>query len=179
MVFRVSFAWLLMLSILFSKRAGESAISAVKGHIPSFLPGLSVARLIEAGANAIKVVVYYDPDDDQPINSMKQAFIECIGAECDEIFRASLELAAEADTPYSGVLCGRATWQSSITAYAEGGNQALTTWLKQQGVQNIEAVNAILRQGAQPWWNLYGGKDHLDIVDSFSLKRSLKSESGQ
>jgi len=47
------------------------------------------------------------------------------------------------------------------------------------GVQNIEALNAILRQGAQPWWNLYGGKDHLDIVDSFSLKRSLKSESGQ
>lgn len=43
----------------------------------------------------------------------------------------------------------------------------------------IEALNAILRQGAQPWWNFYGGKDHLDIVDSFSLKRSLKSESGQ
>jgi len=39
-------------------------------------------RLVEAGASVIKVLLYYDPDDIQKINTLKEAFIERVGAEC-------------------------------------------------------------------------------------------------
>src|SRR5947209_1134218 len=52
------------------------------GRLPSLLPEWSVARLVEAGADAVKVLIYYDPDDDESINTVKHAFVERIGAEC-------------------------------------------------------------------------------------------------
>ncbi len=238
-----------------------------QGRLPSLNPAWSVARLIEAGADAVKVLMYYDPDDDTPINDVKHAFVERIGAEChaydipfflevvsysdsiggeksfafaqakpqkvvkltrefsrtrygvdilkleipinmqflmndehsgpfaytreeakqyfrnvaeeaqvpfiflsagvsDTQFLASLTLANEAEIPYAGVLCGRATWQDSIPIYVKGGAQALRSWLEYEGRQNIEALNNVLANGAQPWWNRYGGRDNLTIVDS-------------
>ncbi|HEU4742955.1 MAG TPA: tagatose 1,6-diphosphate aldolase [Meiothermus sp.] len=231
-----------------------------KGRLPDLLPEWSVRRLVEAGANAIKVLLYYNPFDEQPINRVKHAFIERIGAECqaldvpfflepiayddnvgdekslefakvkpkyvarymeefsqdrygvdvlkvelpfnivyvegasvfkggeaaytraqaiahlkaaaqaagkpfiylsagvtDAVFRESLELAAEAGVPFSGVLCGRATWQDGIPVYATQGLQALEDWLSDRGVQNIESLNAVLAKGAKPWWSFYGG----------------------
>jgi tagatose 1,6-diphosphate aldolase len=56
--------------------------ATVKGRLPDLLPNWSVRRLVEAGANAIKILLYYDPDDDPAINRIKQAFIERVGAEC-------------------------------------------------------------------------------------------------
>ena len=229
--------------------------TTVKGRFPDLLPTWSVRRLVEAGAQGIKIVLYYDPDDESSINDVKHAFIERVGAECrasdvafflepvtyadgvdtgsaayarlkpakvrqamaefskpeygvdilkveipinprylegsrsnsggdseivyrrsdalehfrsaaavagvpfiylsagvsDDVFRESLELAAEARVPYSGVLCGRATWQGGIGAYAKGGTVALRAWLEERGVQNIQALNAVLTAGAQPW----------------------------
>jgi len=52
------------------------------GRLPDLLPEWSVRRLVEAGADAIKILLYYNPADDPGINSVKQAFIERIGAEC-------------------------------------------------------------------------------------------------
>jgi tagatose 1,6-diphosphate aldolase len=229
--------------------------TTTKGRLPSLLPEWSVARLVEAGADAVKVLIYYDPDDDRSINDVKHAFVERIGAECiaydipfflevvsysdsigdekglafakakpekvkgltrefsrarygidvlkleipinmrfvkgttsdqsgpfaytreeakqhfrevaaearvpfiylsagvsDAIFLASLELANEAGVPYAGVLCGRATWQEGLPVYVKGGAQALRDWLENEGRQNIEALNGVLRKGAQPWW---------------------------
>jgi tagatose 1,6-diphosphate aldolase len=241
--------------------------TTIKGRMPDLLPEWSVARLTESGADAVKVLLYYDPDDDQAINDVKHAFIERIGAEChaydipffleivsysdsigdekglafaqakpekvkkltrefskarygvdilkleipinmrflqtpdssgpfaytreqaqqyfhdvaaearvpfiflsagvtDAVFLASLTLANEAKVPYAGVLCGRATWQEGIPVYAQGGARALRSWLEGQGRQNIEALNAVLANGAQPWWQFYGGKEHIDIVAS-------------
>lgn len=54
----------------------------------------------------------------------------------DEVFRETLELAAEADTPFSGVLCGRATWQDGIPVYGQGGAAALRSWLEDQGAEH-------------------------------------------
>lgn len=85
------------------------------------------------------------------------------------LFLASLALANEAGVPYAGVLCGRATWQDGLPVYMKGGAQALRTWLEHEGRQNIEALNAVLRNGAQPWWNLYGGRENLDVVASSHL----------
>jgi tagatose 1,6-diphosphate aldolase len=242
--------------------------ASVKGRLPDLLSEWSVRRLVEAGANAIKILLYINPFDEDKINRVKYAFIERVGAECaaldvpffleplaydddvgdekslafakvkpkyvtaymaefskprygvdvlkvevpvnmkfvegtrafasgeaaytrqtamglfqeaasaagkpfiylsagvtDDIFRETLELAAEAGTPFAGVLCGRATWQDAIPIYAREGVAALEGWLEDRGVQNIEALNAILRRGARPWWTVYGGRDNIDVVE--------------
>ncbi|HYO49795.1 MAG TPA: tagatose 1,6-diphosphate aldolase [Chloroflexia bacterium] len=238
----------------------------VKGRLPDLLPEWSVRRLTEAGADVIKILLYYNPFDDAEINMVKHAFIERVGAECaaldraffleplayddnvgeeksiefarvkpryvmrtmeefskprygvdvlkvevpvnmtfvegtrahggqtaytrqealglfreaasasskpfiylsagvtDEIFRETLELAAEAGTPFSGVLCGRATWQEGIPVYAREGVSALEAWLEDRGVKNIEALNEVLARGAQPWWTVYGGKENIEVA---------------
>jgi tagatose 1,6-diphosphate aldolase len=249
--------------------------TTIKGRLPSLSPEWSVAQIIEAGADAVKALIYYDPDDDESINSIKHAFVERIGAECyaydipfflevvsysdsigDEksqafaqakpekvrkltrefsrarygvdvlkleipvnirfvaglepeqsgpftytreeakqyfreiaaearvpfiylsagvsnaLFLASLALANEAEVTYAGVLCGRATWQDGIPVYMQGGVQALRTWLEHEGRQNIEALNDVLRKGAQPWWNMYGGRENLDVVASTHLGKN-------
>jgi tagatose 1,6-diphosphate aldolase len=240
---------------------------AAKGRLPDLIPEWSVRRLMAAGADAIKVLLYYDPDDDSRINTIKQAFVERVGAECrasdvplflepvcysdsvgdgkgiefarlkpgkvtkymrefsqpqygvdvlkveapvnmryvegakanpdgqvaysreqakehfraaaavsrlpfiylsagvtDEVFREMLELASEAGTPFSGVLCGRATWQDGIPEYGRGGARELRSWLGERGVQNIRELNSVLVRGARPWWDFYGGKENIEVV---------------
>lgn len=238
---------------------------SVRGRLPDLLPVWSVRRLKLAGADAIKILLYYNPFDDPAINEIKHAFIERIGAECaandipfflepicyddtmdeksiefarvkpryvtaymeefskphygvdvlkvevpvnvkfvegmrvfsgeaaysreeakehfrsaaaaakkpfiylsagvtDEVFRETLELAAEADTPFSGVLCGRATWQDGIPVYGQHGVTALVEWLEDRGVKNITALNQVLAQGAKPWWTIYGGRENIEVV---------------
>jgi tagatose 1,6-diphosphate aldolase len=229
-------------------------------RLPDLLPEWSVRRLVEAGASAIKVLLYYNPNHPDTINGVKKAFIERIGSECaavdaplflevityddslgdakgmefakakpalvtaymkefslprygvdilkvevpvnmsyvegtktfggqkaygrkeamqafrdaaamakvpfiylsagvaDSVFLETLEVAAEAGTPFSGVLCGRATWQDGIPVYATKGKAALTEWLEDRGVKNIKALNEVLAKGAKPWWDFYGGK---------------------
>ncbi len=235
-------------------------------RMPDLLAEWSVQRLVEAGATAIKLLLYYNPAHPARVNSVKQAFIERIGGECkgmdvpfflepicyndalgdpkglefakakpamvkaymdefskprygvdvlkvevpvnmnyvedtstfkgvaayskaeamahfreaasmsripfiylsagvsDDVFRETLELAAEADTPFSGVLAGRATWQDGIPVFATGGYDAMLEWLEDRGVQNITALNQVLAKGAKPWWDFYGGKDNIEIV---------------
>jgi tagatose 1,6-diphosphate aldolase len=72
-------------------------------------------------------------------------------------FTESLELAAEAGTRFSGVLCGRATWKEGIPIYAKQGGAAFRQWLESEGVKNIENVNARLK-AARPWFEFYGMK---------------------
>src|SRR5947209_1134513 len=56
-----------------------------KGRLPDLLPEQSVRRLSEAGAQAIKILLYYNPFDDAHINQIKQAYVERIGAECSAL----------------------------------------------------------------------------------------------
>ena len=234
-------------------------------RLPDLLPEWSVRRLVAAGADAIKILLYYNAFHPDSINTVKKAFIERIGAECaandvafflepicyddavgaanglefakvkpryvkgymeefskpdygidilkvevpvnmvyvegtstfggqkaygkqeamdlfndaasaaskpfiylsagvtDEVFRETLELAAEAGTPFSGVLCGRATWQDGIAVYAKQGYDALVDWLEDRGVKNINALNQVLAKGAKPWWDFYGGKTNIEV----------------
>ncbi len=240
--------------------------ASVKGRLPDLLDEWSVRRLVEADADAIKILLYYNPYDEEGVNTIKHAFIERIGAECaaldrpffleplvyddnvgeekgaefarvkpkyvtatieefskdrygvdvlkvevpvnmkfvegtrayggttvytreealrlfresaaasrrpfiylsagvtDEVFRETLELAAEAGTPFSGVLCGRATWQDGIPVYGTDGVRGLEAWLEDRGVQNIEALNEVIAKGAVPWWTIYGGKDNIEVA---------------
>ena len=228
------------------------------GRLPDLLDDWSVRRLKEAGADCIKILLYYTPDDPKDVNEKKHAWVERIGDECrgndipfflefvgyeegaDEkglefarkkprivtesmreftkdrygvdvmkvempinmkfvegtksfggqkayskqevldLFRRSadvatrpfiylsagvsnaeftesLELAAEAGTRFSGVLCGRATWKEGIPVYAKQGAGAFRPWLETEGVKNIQNVNARL-EAAHPWYEFYGAK---------------------
>jgi len=229
-----------------------------RGRLPDLLDNWSVRRIKEAGADCIKILLYYTPEDPKDINDIKHAWVERIGDECrgndipfflefigyedgaDEKglefakkkphivagsmaeftkerygvdvmkvempvnmkfvegakvsggqtaysrqeamdhfrrtadaatrpfiylsagvsnaeFTESLELAAEAGTRFSGVLCGRATWKDGIPVYGKGGGAAFRAWLEQEGVENIRNVNARLA-AARPWFEFYGVK---------------------
>jgi tagatose 1,6-diphosphate aldolase len=195
--------------------------------LPNLLPGVTVRRLIDWGADAVKILIRYDPFDDAQVNQAKQTFVERVGAEClareipyfleftgyghdderkPEIVRRSmeefsqphyhadvlkvefpatpahsreealahfraaadaasgkpfiylsagvshaefirgLETAVAAGVEFSGVLCGRATWQDGIPAYARHGLAALEDWLAGEGVRNVTAINDRLSQ---------------------------------
>jgi tagatose 1,6-diphosphate aldolase len=228
------------------------------GRLPDLLDEWSVRRLKEAGADCIKILLYYTPDDPKDVNDRKHAWVERIGDECrgndipfflefvgydegideksvdfakrkprivtesmreftkdrygvdvmkvempinmkfvdgakafggqkaytkQEVmdhfrrsadvatrpfiylsagvsnaeFTESLELAGEAGTRFSGVLCGRATWKDGIPVYAKQGGAAFRKWLENEGVKNIGNVNARLA-AARPWFEFYGAK---------------------
>jgi tagatose 1,6-diphosphate aldolase len=227
------------------------------GRLPDLLPHVSAKRIVDWGADAVKILLYYTPFDDKNVNDIKHAFIERIGAECDanevpfflefvgydpkggdekgpefakikpqvvigsmqefskpqykvdvlkvevpvnanyvegssvykgqkaysrqealnyfrqaaEVatkpfiylsagvsnaqFVESLNMATEAGTDYSGVLCGRATWKDGIAVYAKQGVKALEDWLSGEGVKNINAVNDAIKS-AKPWFEKAG-----------------------
>ncbi|HEX6976247.1 MAG TPA: tagatose 1,6-diphosphate aldolase [Vicinamibacterales bacterium] len=232
--------------------------AATPGRLPDLLDVWSVRRLKEAGADCLKILLYYTPFDPKPINDLKQAWVERIGDECrandipfflefvgyeegmDEKgleyakkkpsivtgameeftkdrygvdvmkveipvnmkfvegskvfggqkayskqeamqhfrhaadvstkpfiylsagvsnaeFTEGLELAAEAGTKFSGVLCGRATWKDGISIYAKQGADAFRSWLESEGVKNISNVNERVK-AAHPWYEFYGVK---------------------
>ena len=75
-----------------SKHRGEAGLllayektgydSATPGRLPDLLDVWSVRRLKEAGADCIKILLYYTPFEKTPINDLKHAWIERIGDEC-------------------------------------------------------------------------------------------------
>ncbi len=52
------------------------------GRLPDLLDLWSVKRLKEAGADCLKILLYYTPYDEQKINEHKHAWVERIGDEC-------------------------------------------------------------------------------------------------
>jgi tagatose 1,6-diphosphate aldolase len=54
----------------------------VSGRMPRLLDGWSVKRLVEEGANAVKLLLYYSSRSSAETNGIKHAFVEKVGAEC-------------------------------------------------------------------------------------------------
>lgn len=52
------------------------------GRLPDLLEDWSAKRLKEAGADAVKFLLYYDVDEDEKINEYKHVYMERIGSEC-------------------------------------------------------------------------------------------------
>ena len=52
------------------------------GRLPDLLDQWSVRRLVEAGADCIKILLYYTPFDPKDVNDRKHAWVERIGDEC-------------------------------------------------------------------------------------------------
>ncbi len=88
-------------------------------------------------------------------NVTKKHFIYLSAGVSNAVFTETLELAGESGTQFSGVLCGRATWKDGIAIYAKQGAAAFEAWLNDQGVKNINNVNASLKS-ATPWFARYG-----------------------
>src|SRR5271168_2246844 len=66
--------------LLAYEKSGYDA--ATPGRLPDLLDLWSVRRLKEAGADCIKILLYYTPFEKTPINDLKHAWIERIGDEC-------------------------------------------------------------------------------------------------
>ena len=52
------------------------------GRLPDLLDIWSVPRLVQAGADCIKILLYYTPLDPPHVNDIKHAWVERIGGEC-------------------------------------------------------------------------------------------------
>jgi tagatose 1,6-diphosphate aldolase len=55
------------------------------GRLPDLLPHVSGKRIVDWGANAVKILIYYSPFEEAQLNDIKHAFIERVGAECETL----------------------------------------------------------------------------------------------
>lgn len=53
------------------------------GRLPDLLENVSVKRIVDWGADAVKILIYYSPFDEPRVKEIKHAFIERVGAECE------------------------------------------------------------------------------------------------
>lgn len=225
--------------------------ASTPGRIPDLLANWSAKRIKELGADAVKILLYYDVDDKAEINDIKHAWVERIGSECQaeeipyfveiltydasdmdvtsreyaalkphkvngamlefskpryqadvlkvevpvnmnyvegytdqepvysleqakayfkeqsdsthlpfiflsagvsaRLFQETLKVAKDAGSDFNGVLCGRATWKDAVGIFASQGEEAARVWLQSQGRQNMEELNAVLKETAAPW----------------------------
>jgi tagatose 1,6-diphosphate aldolase len=57
--------------------------NTMPGRLPDLLPDVSVKRIKDMGGDAVKILIYYTPNDSAEVNEIKHAFVERIGAECE------------------------------------------------------------------------------------------------
>jgi tagatose 1,6-diphosphate aldolase len=55
------------------------------GRLPDLLPHVSAKRILDWGADAVKILIYYSPFEEAQLNDIKHAFIERVGAECETL----------------------------------------------------------------------------------------------
>jgi tagatose 1,6-diphosphate aldolase len=128
-------------------------VDVLKVEVPvnaEFVEGSAVYKGEKAYTRA-EALAYYR----QGAEVATKPFIYLSAGVSNAQFVESLNMAKEAGTDYSGVLCGRATWKDGMPIYATGGVKALEDWLSTEGVKNINAVNAALT-GATPWTKKMG-----------------------
>ncbi len=123
-------------------------VDMLKVEVPvnaEFVKGSSVFKG-EAAYTRKQALEYYRKASDVA----KKPFIYLSAGVANAQFVESLNMASEAGTDYSGVLCGRATWKDGIPVYATKGVKALEDWLSTEGVKNINCVNDAIKS-AKPW----------------------------
>lgn len=130
----------------FSKE--QYKVDVLKVEFPvnaAFVEGSSVYAGKKAYSRAEALECYRQADA-----AARRPYIYLSAGVTAEHFLESLRLAAEAGARFSGVLCGRATWQEGVPVYAHYGLPALERWLETRGVANIQAINECLA-GAVSW----------------------------
>ena len=101
----------------------------IAGRLPDLLDVWSVRRLKEAGADCIKILLYYAPSDPKPINEHKHAWTERIGDEC-----------VANDIPFF----------LEIIGYEEGLDEKSLAYAKKKP----EIVQAYMREFTKPQYNV-------------------------
>ncbi len=104
-----------------------------------------------------QAIKYYN----EAANASRVPFIYLSAGVSNAEFLENLSAAAEANTGFAGVLCGRATWANGVPVFAKGGASALAEWMKGEGLANIGALNNLLKTTAKPWHAKYGGLQHV------------------
>ena len=99
------------------------------GRLPDLLDIWSVPRLKEAGADCIKILLYYTPFDPAHLNDIKHAWVERIGGEC-----------AAADIPFFLEFVG----------YEEGGDEKSIEFAKKKP----EIVTASMDEFSKPQYGV-------------------------
>jgi tagatose 1,6-diphosphate aldolase len=84
----------------------------------------------------------------------EKPFVYLSAGVTNQAFLETLEFALESGVDFHGVLCGRATWQDGIPAFAKHGPKGLEEWLATQGEENMRKLNGILER-AHPWQEKY------------------------
>jgi len=111
-------------------------------------------KFVESASSPRSEALYSRPEALAHFRRASQAttlpFIYLSEGVSNEVFVEALTLATEAGSDFSGVLCGRATWQDGVQVFVNSGGAALENWLSTEGVRNIQNVNAHLR-AARPW----------------------------
>src|SRR5205807_5964317 len=131
----------------------EYAVDVIKVGVPVNMAFVEGSRSNPASAvyNRKEAIAHFV----RAAASSRKPFIYLSEGVSNEIFNEALELAAEAGANFSGVLCGRATWNDGVPIFAQKGVRALEEWLSNQGTQNIQQLNARLGR-ATPWFEFYG-----------------------
>jgi tagatose 1,6-diphosphate aldolase len=57
--------------------------ATLEGRLPDLLMHESVQRIKAKGADAVKILLYYSPDEKKEVNDIKHAWVERIGSECE------------------------------------------------------------------------------------------------
>src|SRR6202522_4509657 len=140
----------------------QYAVDVLKVEVP-------VNMAFVAGSKACKGESAYTRDQAKEYfrkaaQSAKKPFIYLSAGVNNDVFLETLELAADSGVEFSGVLCGRATWKEGIPVYAKQGGKALEAWLNDEGVKNINNVNARLK-AAKPWFSFYGAASAAALGD--------------
>lgn len=65
-----------------SRNYSEIYQHSLPAKIKELMPNWSVRKSIENGADAVKLLIYYHPDEDELYNDQKEAMVERVGAEC-------------------------------------------------------------------------------------------------
>ena len=128
-------------------------VDVLKVEVPvqmEFVQGVKAFRGIGAYTRAEALQHFRDA-----ASTTHKPFIYLSAGVSNAVFTETLELAAESGVSFNGVLCGRATWKDGIPIYAKHGAKAFESWLKDQGVKNIENVNQSLK-AAHSWFDKVG-----------------------
>jgi tagatose 1,6-diphosphate aldolase len=135
---------------LSKERYGVDVLEVEIPISPAFAEGSSVFTG-ESAYTKEQAVDYYRA----AAEASERPFVYLSAGVSNHQFTESLHWAAEAGVNFVGVSCGRATWQDGVAIFARRGVAAFEEWLADQGVKNIDALNAALAN-AGSWYSFYG-----------------------
>ena len=132
-----------------AERYGVDVLKLEAPVIMRFVPGTKVFEG-EAAYSRAEAMDHFR----RAAEASTKPFVYLSAGVSNKAFLETLEFALESGVVFNGVLCGRATWQDGIPAFAKHGVRGLEEWLQTQGEQNLRKLNALL-QSAHPWHEKY------------------------